>query len=527
MASRNYQRASIAAGLALLIIVFFKNAWVCDDAYIIFRSIEQLFEGNGPRWNPHERVQVFTSPLWFWFLSIFRIFTRDAFLVTMAASVTCMAALIIATSKLFTNGLTWLLFAAALTCSSGFFDFTTSGLENPLCYISIVLFALGYMGTFSSGGPEKGSGQMTLATCAFGGVLICRLDIALLLLPPLIYLLAGKHGRAIGRKRFAVLALSLLPIAGWTLFSIIYYGSPLPNTAYAKLGASIPPGELIAQGLKYINVSFQRDTITGVLLLTGALTALLRGRGHIRPIGIGIILSMIYVVSVGGDFMLGRFLSYPYLMSVIVLAVMISEGRSGQTEKRRPRHVKGKFAAALLLLMAMYAIFYPGNPVSSPSDFSNQKIIDGIADERGYYFRSSSIHVWNSQKNMLFPVHPWTKKGYEVKKDQRSNKIVVVNSGIGYFGYWAGTEAIIIDPLAISDPFLARMPMIEGIEWRPGHFRRDVPEWYVREIAGETSAALTPEIGLLHSDVIFTSRGEPLLSMERVEAVNRLFLRWK
>ncbi|GAB1351707.1 hypothetical protein MASR1M12_04370 [Erysipelotrichia bacterium] len=30
----------IIAGLLLL--VFIKNAWVCDDAYIIFRSIEQL-----------------------------------------------------------------------------------------------------------------------------------------------------------------------------------------------------------------------------------------------------------------------------------------------------------------------------------------------------------------------------------------------------------------------------------------------------------------------------------------------------
>lgn len=44
------------------ILVFLKNAWVGDDAYILFCSLEQLLDGNGPRWNPHERVQVFTSP---------------------------------------------------------------------------------------------------------------------------------------------------------------------------------------------------------------------------------------------------------------------------------------------------------------------------------------------------------------------------------------------------------------------------------------------------------------------------------
>ena len=525
--SRNSHRASVAAGLALLIIVFFKNAWICDDAYIIFRSLEQLFEGNGPRWNPHERVQVFTSPLWFWFLSIFRIFARDAFLVAMAASVTCMAAFIVVTRRLFSNGLTWLLFTAALTCSSGFFDFTTSGLENPLCYTSVALFALGYLGAFSAGDPENSFRHVTITTCAFGAALICRLDIAVLLLPPLIYLLAGRHGRSIGKRRFAVLALSLLPVAGWTVFSTIYYGSPLPNTAYAKLGASIPLGELIPQGSKYIGASFQRDTITGLLLFIGALAALLRGKGHIRPLGIGIIFSMLFVISVGGDFMQGRFLSYAYLMSVIVLAVMISEGRSGQTVRRRPRTIKNNISASLLTLLAMYAIFYPGNPVSSPADYSSTEIINGIADERGFYFRSSSIHVWRARKNRFFPAHPWTKKGYEVNRDQRRNKIVVANTGIGYFGYWAGTETIIIDPLAISDPFLARMPVIEGIDWRPGHFRRDVPEWYVRVIAGQNAAAPDPEIASLHSDVVSISREQNLLSMDRLEAVSRLLLKWK
>ena len=67
-------------GAVLLLAVFLKNAWACDDAYITFRSIEQLFAGNGPRWNPHERVQVFTSPLWFGVLAAFRISSSDVFL---------------------------------------------------------------------------------------------------------------------------------------------------------------------------------------------------------------------------------------------------------------------------------------------------------------------------------------------------------------------------------------------------------------------------------------------------------------
>ena len=53
------------AALLLFMFVVLKNAWISDDAYISFRSIEQFYAGNGLRWNYDERVQVYTSPLWF------------------------------------------------------------------------------------------------------------------------------------------------------------------------------------------------------------------------------------------------------------------------------------------------------------------------------------------------------------------------------------------------------------------------------------------------------------------------------
>ena len=46
-------------GYALIIWFFIRNACVTEDAYIIFRSVEQLFAGNGAE--PNERVQAFTS----------------------------------------------------------------------------------------------------------------------------------------------------------------------------------------------------------------------------------------------------------------------------------------------------------------------------------------------------------------------------------------------------------------------------------------------------------------------------------
>ena len=45
-------RFLFSLGFTLYGFVFFKNAWVSDDAYILFRSLDQLLSGHGPRWNP-------------------------------------------------------------------------------------------------------------------------------------------------------------------------------------------------------------------------------------------------------------------------------------------------------------------------------------------------------------------------------------------------------------------------------------------------------------------------------------------
>ena len=70
----------------ITIVIFLKNAWVSDDAYILFRSLEQLVAGNGPVYNPHNRVQVFTSPLWYFVLALVRIFSNDVYLNAIVVS---------------------------------------------------------------------------------------------------------------------------------------------------------------------------------------------------------------------------------------------------------------------------------------------------------------------------------------------------------------------------------------------------------------------------------------------------------
>ena len=51
--------------IVLIFSIFYLfSAWVADDAYITFRTIENFHNGYGLRWNITERVQSYTHPLW-------------------------------------------------------------------------------------------------------------------------------------------------------------------------------------------------------------------------------------------------------------------------------------------------------------------------------------------------------------------------------------------------------------------------------------------------------------------------------
>ena len=69
---------------ALLIV--FRTAWVSDDAFITFRTIDNILHGFGPRWNIDERVQTFTHPLWLLLLTPLVAITGNPYLASIGLS---------------------------------------------------------------------------------------------------------------------------------------------------------------------------------------------------------------------------------------------------------------------------------------------------------------------------------------------------------------------------------------------------------------------------------------------------------
>ena len=54
----------LAVALALLLLHAFRYDFVADDAFITARYVRNLLAGEGLVYNPGERVEGFTSPLW-------------------------------------------------------------------------------------------------------------------------------------------------------------------------------------------------------------------------------------------------------------------------------------------------------------------------------------------------------------------------------------------------------------------------------------------------------------------------------
>jgi arabinofuranosyltransferase len=77
--TRRHRWLPVVALFVLLASIIVKSAWLGDDAYIGFRSIDNLLNGHGLRWNIEERVQVFTDPLKLLLMAVFYGITNEMF----------------------------------------------------------------------------------------------------------------------------------------------------------------------------------------------------------------------------------------------------------------------------------------------------------------------------------------------------------------------------------------------------------------------------------------------------------------
>lgn len=443
---------AIAPLLVLFGGVAVSTAWMCDDAFITWRTIDHLVQGNGLVWNPGERVQAYTHPLWLFLQAAVFLVVRDAYL---ASVFTCLAFSVFAVWMLLSQVARSNEFAfagaLALVMSKAFVDYSTSGLENALGYALLSVFMAIWIGRIALRPGAELLSLSLLTSCA----LLTRQDFLLILAPPLAGAMA-RHG-----IRFSVpfVLLGLLPAALWHGFSLAYYGFLFPNTAYAKLHTDIWWYDLMSQGFMYVLNCVRRDLVTVVLILCGIVSGFCERDRRRALLALGLVLYVAYVVRVGGDFMAGRFFAVPCFVAVGLLV----NQRVGPAKR-----LSALSFAVMIVVSRLTALPSDMEPLRASRAWD---LVDpnGIADERHYYFPGSGLT--NSLRLDRMPRR--TERTY----DERLVEMSVVGYRV-YFNVDLSTP--VLDRFALGDPLLARLPAEK--DWRIGHFSRRIPEGYAETL---------------------------------------------
>lgn len=480
------KRIVLLAALALFFAALLRSAWVADDAYITLRVVDNTLRGFGPRWNVAERVQVFTHPLWFLLLTLALAVVRQPFYAALAAGFAASLATVGIVARRFAARDLWVAsgLVAALALSRAFVDFSTSGLENPLTHLLLAIFAL----VAIDEGPWSDR-RLACASCLAGLLTLNRMDAVLLAAPLLGYLLWRKRRV----RSFVIVATGFAPLVAWEIFALVYYGSPWPNSAPAKLSTGIPIGETLGQGVFYLADAVRHDPISPALVVAGVAAAWAVRRPSFTALSCGLCVYLVYVVWIGGDFMAGRFLTAPVLLGAILLAWRTLHAG------RRTRIAAG-FVTLLVGVLGRLRTPTP-QPIRA----------HGIADERRYYVASSGLFGGAAGWTRPSPSNRYVNAGSDLR---RNHVGLTTGAAVGFLGYFAGPSVHIVDVYAIADPFLARLPAARDDNWRIGHFGRSIPAGYLASLASGDNRIVGPSERELWTRIVRVTRG-PLFTAGR------------
>jgi arabinofuranosyltransferase len=485
--------------LALLLFflwVLLRNAWLSEDSFITFRVADNFIHGYGLRWNPLERVQVYTHPLWLLLVSAVYFVTRDVYFAASVLSVVCSGLAVWLVLRTLTTPAQLLVAGVLFTFSKAFVDFSTGGLENALSHLLLALFFVEYLKPADARSLKK--------MIWFAGIaLLNRMDLVWMLSPAIVHV---AWTRGAWRPRAWSAWVGLLPFALWEVFSLVYYGFLLPNSAYTKLFTGLGFIALLGQGGCYFLNSLAWDPIT-LFAIAALLCVAFRGAKHDRPalmLAIGVLLQLAYVAKIGGDYMSGRFFAEPFLVSVLLLS---------RCEFESPW--ESVVVVGLLLALGYGS---PRPPIQTNEQYvglgSSPQSVD---DERGYRHNDTSLLRLNKD-HTLKETGGWIADGV---KARREHTRVTEYKNIGYYGFFAGPGVHIIDPYGLGDPLLARLPFSGG-SWAAGHFLRTIPAGY-REAVVDDGEIADPEIAAYWKKLKLVTRG-PLFDGARLREVVRFNL---
>jgi hypothetical protein len=308
-----YAAAVLLAAVGLVHVGVFYH----DDGFISLRYAARLLAGDGLTWNPAERVEGFTHPLWLAQIATLGALGIDLPSASRALGLLYLAAIFAVWRVARAEPILLLMVAT----QGGLLLWSVSGLETTGFAFWLALGAwLTQEALWADEAPDRSARwRAALAGAALGAAGMTRPEgigagvVALLLL-------------AASRRWRPLLAAGLtfgVLVGSYELFRIAYFGDVLPNTAYAKLGG-LPMSSRVSAGIAYLAAT-QEAWLPSVVIAAAA-CALGRGR---RPLAMVLIASPVLanVLMAGGDHMPAARLLVPLLVTLLLAgAIAAREG---------------------------------------------------------------------------------------------------------------------------------------------------------------------------------------------------------
>jgi len=430
-----------------------RRAWMSEDAFITLRHVENFIKGHGPVFNIQERVEGFTHPLWFYVVSFFRWLGLSpkgaAIFPGLLASFAALYLLFfkIRSGQNSESGLQLNPAAAILIGTSVFIDFGTSGLETPLSYLLLVLYA-----KFLAEERWLKQPIETGSICAL--LTLNRPDFGIfLILIFLLYLYEVVRKRA-GLKHLSLFLLpSFLFVGGYQIFRMGYYAALFPNPFYAKSGS----GAHLSQGIKYLWDFCQGSLFLLILFLVILGLYLSRHQRNFKARSMILFSGLIhgfFVIRGGGDFMHGRFLLPAFLLITLSLTGIFD------------RFFENKIALKNIFMALFLILFFLSlhiTPVQQRGKLFNY----GISDERSFYYKENIIPLKHLFTDTLILMWKTIGINYRNLSENAKLNIRIGYKNVGFTGFYAGQHVYVLDKLGLTDPVISRIDLPR--RRRPGH----------------------------------------------------------
>lgn len=435
--------ALLLAPVVIVAAAAWSHRWIDDDGFINLRVVSELLHGHGPVFNPGERVEAVTSPLWIYVLALGHVilpvrlewvtileglgFTTLGFGLVMFGSTRLQSEHLDSEWWIPAGG-------AVLAALAPVWTFGTSGLENGLTWAWLGACLL-LLARWTTSGRRVDVG--TAVVVGLGPLI--RPEFAIFSAAFVVVALAGDRSGNWRSRLFVVGAALALPVA-YEIFRMGFYGQLVPNSALAKSAA----GSRWRIGWAYL-----MDTVRPywlwiplAVLAVGAYLPLarrwwgshdlvdVRRRLVAAAFVIGGVVDVVYVVRLGGDYIHSRLL-LPGLIAMLAPVAVVPLRRA--------------YGAALLVLpwalvagfglRSNYEIFHylyarNAHPVT---------LVDLGWDAHGPFMRrlaKPGVYMGYRRIGSAPPGYP---------------KKVVAMSGVGVGSYAVGPNVYVLDVLGLGD----------------------------------------------------------------------------